>query len=650
MTAEAQPQAANWLQLNQRYLNEALDALCCRMVGEADDNAAGPSRWPADFEPALHTLAGGMGLSGFEQDLLLLCAGMELEPQVAGLCAQLNGSTGQPYPTFSLALAHLNAAEWSAITPASALRRWQLLHVTDGPEPVTQRRLFIDERVLHYLVGISYPDERLRGRIQFHQERRPLTARQRAQLEDVLNSQAHESQPPEGQRLHFAANDLSVALQFAAHYADAVELRPARMKAAALPEGYPEMNTLARIWEREAFFENALLLLVVDDERQLSLVRRFLDMIEALVIVVAPESLPPVHPQLLSHTIPAATSADQVNLLQTVLGDKATQLNGQVEALASQFDFHAEPLFRAAVSFGQSDFSTAAGQEQAVARLWDACRSGARPKLEDLAQRIEPMATWDELVLPTYQKNVLTEIASQVERRHQVYEGWGFARKSNRGLGISALFSGPSGTGKTMAAEVLAAELQLDLYRIDLASVVSKYIGDTEKNLKRIFDAAEGSGAILLFDEADALFGKRSDVKDAHDRHANIEVSFLLQRMEAFSGLAILTSNLPDTLDKAFLRRIRFMVEFPFPAMSEREAIWQTVFPAKTPVSNLQYDRLARLHVSGGNIRNIALNAAFIAAQECETVSMRHLLSAARTEYGKLKKRLTEQETEGWDV
>jgi SpoVK/Ycf46/Vps4 family AAA+-type ATPase len=188
----------------------------------------------------------------------------------------------------------------------------------------------------------------------------------------------------------------------------------------------------------------------------------------------------------------------------------------------------------------------------------------------------------------------------------------------------------------------------LDLYRIDLSSVVSKYIGETEKNLRRVFDAAESGSAILLFDEADALFGKRSEVKDSHDRYANIEVSYLLQRMECYRGLAILTTNLRSALDQAFLRRIRFVVQFPFPNVMHRAEIWQRSFPSTTPTDNLDVSKLARLNVAGGNIRNIALNAAFLAVDAGEPVRMTHLRRAAQTEYAKLEKPLTETEMAGW--
>ena len=280
--------------------------------------------------------------------------------------------------------------------------------------------------------------------------------------------------------------------------------------------------------------------------------------------------------------------------------------------------------------------------------LWEACRAETRRPLDSCAQRIETRARWEDIVLPDAQAWTLREIAAHVRQRARVYEAWGFASRGLRGLGITALFAGPSGTGKTLAAEIVARELSLDLYRIDLSRVVSKYIGETEKNLRRVFDAAEEGGAVLLFDEADALFGKRSEVRDSHDRYANIEVSYLLQRMEAYRGLAILTTNMRSALDAAFLRRLRFVVSFPFPDAQLRARIWARVFPPETPTEGLDYGKLARLNLAGGNIRNIALNAAFLAADRDEPVRMAHLLQSARGEYLKLEKPLAEAEVGGW--
>jgi len=276
--------------------------------------------------------------------------------------------------------------------------------------------------------------------------------------------------------------------------------------------------------------------------------------------------------------------------------------------------------------------------------LWQSCREQAGWHLEELAQRLTPCFTWEDIVLPSEVFHQLQEIAAQVAHRPQVYETWGFGAKLSRGRGISVLFSGPSGTGKTMAAEILANHLNLDLFRIDLAGVVSKYIGETEKNLRKVFDAAETSGAILFFDEADALFGKRTEVKDSHDRYANIEVNYLLQRMEDYRGLAILATNRKSALDQAFLRRLRFLVEFPFPDADSRWRIWEKVFPSQADREDMDWTTLGRLEIPGGNIKNIAINAAFLAASENGPIGMAHLMRAARREYAKIEKMITETE------
>ena len=280
------------------------------------------------------------------------------------------------------------------------------------------------------------------------------------------------------------------------------------------------------------------------------------------------------------------------------LGESADDLSGR---LASQFNLSQREIEQIAAAVSDEDEAGLSLEE----RVWEACLAASRPKLERLAQRIDAKATWDDIVLPAEQRALLRQIAQQVRQRSRVYDDWGFRQRMNRGLGISALFAGESGTGKTMAAEVIANELKLHLYRIDLSAVVNKYIGETEKNLRRVFDAAEDSGAILFFDEADALFGKRSEVKDSHDRYANIEVNYLLQRMEAYRGLAILATNMKSRLDPAFMRRLRFIVEFSFPGAKERKCIWQSVFPEAdesrgltgTPVEGLNYDQLAKLNI-----------------------------------------------------
>lgn len=268
--------------------------------------------------------------------------------------------------------------------------------------------------------------------------------------------------------------------------------------------------------------------------------------------------------------------------------------------------------------------------------LWRACQAATRPRMETYAQRLSTPATWDDLVLPDRDLALLHRLVDQVRGRATVLRQWGLGETSG-GTGVSALFAGQSGTGKTMAAGVIARTLDLTLYRIDLSSVVSKYIGETERNLSQVFDAAEAGGVVLLFDEADALFGHRSEVKDSHDRYANIEVDYLLQRMDDYRGVAILTTNQRHAVDKAFLRRLRFVVTFPFPAPAQRRALWQRVFPERAPVAGLDLDRLATLAATGGMIRNIALNAAYCAAGAGQPVTMSLLLDMARVEFAKMQ-------------
>jgi SpoVK/Ycf46/Vps4 family AAA+-type ATPase len=345
-----------------------------------------------------------------------------------------------------------------------------------------------------------------------------------------------------------------------------------------------------------------------------------------------------------SHTtalieVPRPGYSEQVIAWTSLIGDLSP---GSPAALANQFNLNLPDIRQIAQpAMAGTNHSPADLHRQ----LWDACLIRSRAQLDKLAQRIEPKATWDDLVLPDDEKNLLRQITSQVRQRSIVIEEWGFDQQTSRGLGLSILFAGESGTGKTMAAEVMANELQLNLYRIDLSSVVDKYIGETEKRLRQLFDEAENGGVILFFDEADALFGKRSEVKDSHDRYANIEINYLLQRMESFSRLAILASNMKSLLDNAFLRRLRFIVNFPYPGPAERKLIWQRVFPRETPLGDLDYNWLARLNLTGGNIHTVALNAAFLAANQPpghQQVTMPLVLEAARNEFRKLDKPMNE--------
>ena len=338
--------------------------------------------------------------------------------------------------------------------------------------------------------------------------------------------------------------------------------------------------------------------------------------------------------------LPVTTFAKRKQLWETCLGnEQSTIAASDLMVLANKFRFRTGQI-QAAVHTARNLAIARHGVEYRITinDLYEACRLLSNQKLIQYAQKIQPKFTWNDLILPDDRQRQLREICQWVKYHHVVFGDWGFEGKLSLGKGLNVLFAGLSGTGKTMAAEIIAGELGLDLYKIDLSVVVSKYIGETEKNLSRIFAEAATSNAILFFDEADALFGKRSEVKDAHDRYANIEINYLLMKMEEHEGIVILATNLQKNLDEAFLRRLHFAVEFPFPDEEHRWRIWHSVFPSAAPLkSDIDFAFLARrLKLSGGNIKNIAINAAFLAAEHSGTIGMEHVILATKREFQKL--------------
>lgn len=340
--------------------------------------------------------------------------------------------------------------------------------------------------------------------------------------------------------------------------------------------------------------------------------------------------------------VPAPDYQQQNALWQIALGqDGENRDAAEISHLTARFDLTGGQIDNAVNQARQS--ARVRNPENPRVTLPDlvaASRVQSQPRLSHLARKITPNYRWNDLVLPKEPLQQLRELANQVKYRHLVMNEWGFAGKLSLGKGINALFAGQSGTGKTMAAEVIANELGLDLYKIDLSAVVSKYIGETEKNLNRIFNEAEHSNAILFFDEADALLGKRSEVKDAHDRYANIEIAYLLQKMEEYEGITILASNLRKNIDEAFTRRIRFIIEFPLPEEEYRRRIWKGIWPREIRLEpGVDLNFMARqFELAGGNIRNIALAAAFFAADNGQAVGMKHLVLAAKREFQKMGK------------
>lgn len=613
---------------------------------EGEEDAAEPG---APSPQALDTLTACFGLTPFERAVVLLAAAAELDPTTGARCAAACGDPSRPHPTFSLALAALDAPHWSALTPVAPLRRWRLVELEDETR-LTASRLRLDERILHFLAGAPYLDARLHGQLRRTVPPETLPPAHETAARQVAAGWTGAG-PDAPMRVELVGGDLRTRVEIAAAAARRSGLGLYAMSAADVPSDPAERDRLARLWQREAILLPAALLVEVGelDREQQAAADAFVAGSAVPLVVASQEPRQTGHPRGARVTVPALSDEEQLGLWSDAFADLPQVTERHLASLVAQFQLPAHVVRSAAASVRRDlPSSGTVDAVDAVELAWRAGLAEARMGLDELGRRIEPRAGWDDLVLADRQLRILQEVVAHVRQRGTVYQDWGFAKSLRSGLGVTALFAGGSGTGKTLAAEVMARELGLDLFVVDLSQVVSKYIGETEKNLSRVFDAAERGGALLLFDEADALFGKRSEVKDSHDRYANLEVSYLLMRMEAYRGLAVLTTNMKKALDSAFMRRIRFVVDFPFPTERERAEIWRRVLPAEAPTKGVDPALLAQLTVAGGSIRNIALSGAFLAAEEGDRLQMRHMLAAARTEYLKLERSLAPSEVHGW--
>jgi hypothetical protein len=609
----------DWVETNQTYLVAALaevSAALARHVGQPrTEPAAPPDTAGLAAPPALEVVCAAFRLSPFERAVLLLCAGIELDSTFASLCAEAAASPGSTAPTFGLALVALPGAHWSALTPEGPLRWWRLVEVS-GHGALTAASLRIDEYVLHFLTGLPGADPKLTGIV----APAPLGTRTTPGQETAAHALADLWGSSGGPLPLLTGAGRITRVAVAVHAAQDLGLRLSLVDPAVIPTDPAARDDLARLLERESVLGTAAFLVDCSDDVVWAGVEAVTSLTGARIAVSAEHPPPPGRRGGLVIHVPRPAPSEQRDLWREYVG---TDL--PVESLVAAFDLDAASIQMAARTGGDD-----------VEALWSACRAIDRPQLAAHAQRVESAATWQDLVLPPAQRQALELLTAHARHRVMVYDDWGMRMGRSTGLGSTAMFGGPSGTGKTFAAEVVANDLGLDLYRVDLSAVVSKYIGETEKNLRRVFDAADHGAAVLLFDEADALFGKRTEIRDSHDRYANVEVSYLLQRMEAYRGMAILTTNMVEAVDTAFLRRLRFVVSFPFPDEEMRLQLWRQAFSAGTPSDGLDFEALAKLDLAGGTIRNVAVNAAFLAAEAEEPVRMSHVILAARIESGKL--------------
>ncbi len=610
-------------------------------------------------------LAERFALTRQDLDILLIALAPEIDLKYERLYAYLQDDVTKKRSSVDLALnllcATLDAklAARAVFAPDAPLFKHQLLHLFNDPAltepPLLSRYFKVDERVISYLLGLDdldptlapyarlvHPDCRLDDLLLASELKRRLAllvrspgAAQRGVVlllqgaygtgkrtvaEAVCRELGREMILIDGGRLTRAEGSV---FETAAHLAD----REARLRHAALY--WDDFEALLGDDKRAS---REMLLRDAADRRGLT----FLASETAWEPSDALRGLPFVRVELEppSHT-------ERVQLWHAALSDLPRDADIDLAVLANQFRFTPGQIHDAAATarrlaeWRAPDSGHITGHDLATA-----CRLHSNRKLATLAHQLTPHYRWQDIILPPDRLAQLREICNYVKHRARVYEAWGFHGKLALGKGLNALFAGPSGTGKTMAADIIAGELGLDLYKIDLSGVVSKYIGETEKNLARIFAEAETSNAILFFDEADALFGKRSEVRDAHDRYANIEIAYLLQKMEEYEGIVILATNLRKNMDDAFVRRMHFTIDFPFPDEWDRRRIWASIWPEQTPhAADLDLGYMAhRFEIAGGNIRNIALAAAFLAAEDDQPIGMRHLIRATQREYQKMGK------------
>jgi ATP-dependent 26S proteasome regulatory subunit len=625
---------------------------------------------------ALPVLAPLFHLTPFETQIILLCLAPELDRKYEKLYSYLQDDVTRKRPCASLALDLFCGAQSEKIVrlpvfdSRAPLIKYRLLRMTEnqpeGPEPLLARALKLDDRIVNFALGVKTMDSRLESSARLvpsqANSRAPEVSEElRSRTLSFIRTHFGESEP-DGRNLIFylrgpAGSDRRALAETISHNLG-LDLIVADVEKMI---GSPSFDETVWLLGREALLQPAALCLehldclIAEPDKHRTSLNALIEAIRTfsrLTFLLGDQDW---RPQELSGgelfitlEFPRVDDRNERRLWESQLkGHYQFAEDVDFDILASKFRLppgRIRDALMAAETLARWHSPEAA--EITMDDLHAACRAQATPKLGALARKIIPQYSWDDIVLPDDQLGQLQEMRQQAMYRSVVYGQWGFERTLSRGKGLNALFSGPPGTGKTMAAEVIARDLRLDLYQIDLSQVVSKYIGETEKNLGQIFREAQSSKAILFFDEADALFGKRSEVKDAHDRYANIEVGYLLQKMEEYEGVAILATNLRQHLDEAFVRRMQFIVEFPFPDEEHRRRIWEVIFPREAPLGeDVDFGFLAReVKLAGGNIKNICLASAFYAAGDDRVIRMSHLIRAARREFQKLGRTWDEAE------
>ena len=607
-------------------------------------------------------------LTPFEMDTILICLAPELNLKYEKLYAYLQNDVTKKYPSVNLILDLLCSTQEQRIKARSyfstqaPLLNYHLIKFADDSKQksLLSKHLKLDDRIVDFLLGFSFMDFKLDSLVKIINPERDWSALvMDGGLKEILSRFSKEcfKNRLRYRPIFYFCGPCGAGKKLAAEaFCQDLKLPLITVDTKALLSAEIGFGKAVNLLFREALLQPAAVyiehfdLLITDDPKDKQYQNILFQTIEELswVTFLAGEKLWYPHPGLkknafLNIEFPVP-SYPLRKLLWKLSLDNGHPMSPEVDidGLANKFRFTGGQIQDALVHARNLAMMQSRDGDGRITLqdLYKSCRIQSNQKLSEMTQKIKPHYSWPDIVLPSDKLQQLREISNYVKYRQTVYYEWGFDRKLSLGKGLNIFFSGPSGTGKTMAAEIISNELQLDLYKIDLSCVVSKYIGETEKNLSKIFNEAETSNAILFFDEADALFGKRSEVRDSHDRYANIEINYLLQKMEEHEGIVILATNFRKNVDEAFNRRVHFSVDFPFPDEKYRIRIWQNIFPKKTPQSeNIDYEFLAKkFSLSGGNIKNVALNAAFLAAEKSEKIGMEQIIWATKREFQKMGK------------
>lgn len=613
----------------------------------------------------LPEVASALNLSGLEVSILVACLAPELDGKYGRIYAYLQNDMSDKRPTVGWVLRVFAGAEeerqaarllFDVRAPLMKLLLERRGEYGDSRIPLIARPLKLEDWAVNLLLGYEVLDERLTKAAKLSTVPLPQQSRFPAELEQkLLRFAKHYSRSgpgSSGSLLYISGTDEGVKLGGIREVCGTLGLSVLVADLEKLLRPEADFSELLRLLGRHALLMKTALCfigfdsLVTEDDRYSLQIRLLMEMLAdcaSLTFILGEAqwgfSFTGIPMNFMQIDLPFPDAAARKAAWTSMGQEYKLSPQMELDEVSGSFRFTASQI-RAALNGGENIAVWNGSRESGISTkdLYEACYFQSSRRIQALASKVQAMYTWDMLVLPEEQLNQLKEICRQVKYRALVYGEWGFAGRLSLGRGLNILFSGPPGSGKTMAAEVIATELSLELYKIDVSQIVSKYIGETEKNLSRIFDEAETSNAILLFDEADALFGKRSEVKDAHDRYANVEISYLLQKMEEYTGIVILATNLNQNLDDAFARRLHFKLEFPFPEQQQRGRIWRGMFPAGAPLdSGLDFGFMAEKFIlAGGNIKNIALNAAFYAAHEGCSIGMKQIMLAAKREYLKL--------------